>query len=64
MHLYHVLKHPYVSMCVWWDRAWQNMQHRQLKLFINALLDNAQANPIIWQAVIRALAACRQSAGS
>lgn len=32
------------------------MLWRQLKLFINALLDNTPANPIIWQAVIRAFA--------
>lgn len=37
-------------------RAWQGMPCRQLKLLINALLDNTQANPIIWQAVIRAFA--------
>lgn len=29
---------------------------RQLKLFINALLTNTPANPIIWQAAIRAFA--------
>lgn len=37
-------------------RVWQGMPCRQLKLLINALLDNTQANPIIWQAVIRAFA--------
>lgn len=51
-------------------RVWQGTPCRQLKLLINALLDNTQANPIIWQAVIRAFAsltACLsvcESAGS
>lgn len=37
-------------------KAWQRMLCRQLKLFINALLDNTPANPIMWQPVIRAFA--------
>lgn len=51
-----------VSVCVcrsgW---AWQRTLCRQLKLFINALLDNTPANPIIWQAVIRAFASLAAS---
>ncbi len=50
-----------VCVCVWErvcgsGRTWQGMRCRQLKLLINALLDNIQANPIIWQAAIRAFA--------
>lgn len=50
-----------LSVCVCSSAAWQGMPGKQLKLFINALLDNTPANPIIWQAAIRAfasLAAC------
>lgn len=48
-----------VCMCVYVCHSgstWQGVLCRQLKLLINALLDNTQANPIIWQAVIRAFA--------
>lgn len=51
---------PHVEACVCLcsDRAWQGVLCRQLKLFINALLDNTPSNPIIWQAAIRAFAVC------
>lgn len=52
------MRHNSALVCVCISgRAWQGMPCRQLKLLINALLDNTQANPIIWQAVIRAFAA-------
>lgn len=43
-----------VSLCV--CVTWQGKPCRQLKVLINALLDNTRANPIIWQPLIRAFA--------
>lgn len=45
-----------VCTCVFLSFIWQGKPCRQLKVLINALLDNTPANPIIWQALIRAFA--------